>query len=246
MANFTGLAAARHEMLRRAGWDVEKRGLVRRAADPRPRRRRPARHHRPGAAVPRHRHRRDASRSRSTRRGGCASTRWPPRSTRPHDGPTIVCAQVGNVNSGAFDPIGAICDARPRGRRLGARRRRVRPVGRGQPGAAAAAGRRRAGRLLGHRRAQVAQRPVRLGARGLRAPRGPPGRDGRPRGVPDPRGGRRARPGRLQPGVLPAGPRLPGVRGAARAGPLRRRGAGRAAAARWPAGSPTGWAPPRA
>ncbi|NUR95799.1 MAG: aspartate aminotransferase family protein, partial [Kribbellaceae bacterium] len=28
MANFTGLAAARHEVLRRAGWDVERRGLV--------------------------------------------------------------------------------------------------------------------------------------------------------------------------------------------------------------------------
>ena len=30
----------------------------------------------------------------------------------PHlDGPVIVCTQAGNVNSGAFDPVGAVCDA---------------------------------------------------------------------------------------------------------------------------------------
>ncbi len=28
MANFTGLAAARHEVLRRDGWDVERDGLI--------------------------------------------------------------------------------------------------------------------------------------------------------------------------------------------------------------------------
>ena len=27
------------------------------------------------------------------------------------NGPAIVCAQAGNVNTGAFDPVGAICDA---------------------------------------------------------------------------------------------------------------------------------------
>ena len=27
------------------------------------------------------------------------------------DGPAIVCTQAGNVNSGAFDPVGAVCDA---------------------------------------------------------------------------------------------------------------------------------------
>ena len=32
------------------------------------------------------------------------------------DGPTIICTQAGNVNTGAFDPIGEICDvARPAG-----------------------------------------------------------------------------------------------------------------------------------
>ena len=32
MANVTGLAAARHALLARAGWDVEEHGLQRRAA----------------------------------------------------------------------------------------------------------------------------------------------------------------------------------------------------------------------
>ncbi len=32
------------------------------------------------------------------------------------EGPTIICTQAGNVNTGAFDPIGDICDiARPKG-----------------------------------------------------------------------------------------------------------------------------------
>ena len=83
-------------------------------------------------------------------------------------GPTIVCLQAGNVNTGAFDPVEEICRAAheagawvhvdgafglwaaaaPRARAPGARRRR--------------------GRLVGHRRAQVAQRALRQRAR-LRA-----------------------------------------------------------------------------
>ena len=47
------------------------------------------------------------------------------------DEPTIVCAQAGDVNTGAFDPFDAIADARDAAReRVAARRRRVRPVGR--------------------------------------------------------------------------------------------------------------------
>ena len=37
-------------------------------------------------------------------------TRSGARSAR-HDGPTIVCAQAGNVNTGAFDPLDEIADA---------------------------------------------------------------------------------------------------------------------------------------
>ena len=45
--------------------------------------------------------------------------------------PTIVCAQAGNVNTGACDPLGGDRRRLPRPRRLAARRRRVRAVGRG-------------------------------------------------------------------------------------------------------------------
>ena len=46
------------------------------------------------------------------------------------DRPTIVCAQAGNVSTGACDPIDAIVDERARAGRVGARRRRVRTLGR--------------------------------------------------------------------------------------------------------------------
>ena len=64
---------------------------------------------------------------RSTGRGGCGPTRCPRSS-----GPTIVCLQAGNVNTGAFDPLGEICARARVRRRLGARRRRVRPLGGGR------------------------------------------------------------------------------------------------------------------
>ena len=43
--------------------------------------------------------------------------------------PTIVCAQAGNVNSGAFDPLDEIAAIAKRARRVAARRRRLRAVG---------------------------------------------------------------------------------------------------------------------
>ena len=52
------------------------------------------------------------------------------------DGPAIVCAQAGNVNTGACDPLADDRGGRARGGRLGARRRRVRDVGGGLAGAA--------------------------------------------------------------------------------------------------------------
>ena len=54
------------------------------------------------------------------------------------DGPTIVCAQAGNVNTGAFDPLREIGELAQRARRVAARRRRVRPVGARQRDAARA------------------------------------------------------------------------------------------------------------
>ena len=102
MANFTGLAAGRDEVLRQAGWDVGTRGLVGAPAGPGAGRRRAARHRRPGAALPRPR--RTRGRAPPTTRAG---------STPPHlaaaleqyDGPTLVCVQAGNVHSGGYDPF---------------------------------------------------------------------------------------------------------------------------------------------
>ena len=169
MANFTCLAAARHEVLRRAGWNVETHGLQTRAARPRARRRRSPRLRGRRAALSRVRHRRD--RAGAGRRSG-PHARGRARRARSRDratGPTIVCAQAGNVSTGASDPIDAIVAMRARARRLGARRRRVRPVGGRGSGTAIAGDGHRDRRLVGDRRAQVAER-----ARTTRASRSSP------------------------------------------------------------------------
>ena len=108
MANFTALAAARHELLRRAGWDVEADGLQ---GAPRVR-----------VVVGDEVH---ASAVGALRLVGFGSRqlvrvaaddqgRMKPDALaavlKSASGPTIVCAQAGNVNSGAFDPIDAIAD----------------------------------------------------------------------------------------------------------------------------------------
>ena len=106
MANVTGLAAARHALLARAGWDVEERGLQRRAAAHGVRRRGGARDAVAGAAAARARARarrgragrrpgRDARRrarrpAPSTARRSCArrrATSTPARSTRSRRSP---------------------------------------------------------------------------------------------------------------------------------------------------------------
>jgi len=103
MANFTALAAARHEMLRRSGWDVEAQGL----------------HGSPGldivasdeSHITVHRAlrylgigtgavRRVESDGEGRMRPG--SLRTVLAACRR---PVIVCAQAGDVNSGAFDPF---------------------------------------------------------------------------------------------------------------------------------------------
>lgn len=103
VANFTALAAARHAVLARAGWDVEADGLF--GAPP------------ITVVVGEEMH---ASlvkalgligfgRNRVVRvpvdgQGRIRATALPPLS-----GPAIVCIQAGNVNTGAFDPAGEIC-----------------------------------------------------------------------------------------------------------------------------------------
>ena len=108
MANFTALASARHEVLRRAGWDVEADGLQ---GAPRLR-----------VIVGDEVH---VSVVGALRLIGVGSRevvrvdaddqgRMKPAALTAAlaagGGPTIVCAQAGNVNTGAFDPLDAIAD----------------------------------------------------------------------------------------------------------------------------------------
>lgn len=105
LANLAGLAAGRHHVLHRAGWDVEADGLF-------------------GApeitvAVGSERH---ATVDRALRFLGMGQRRVvevpsdeqgrmraKPLRDVLGDGPAIVCAQAGNVNTGAFDPLPEVC-----------------------------------------------------------------------------------------------------------------------------------------
>ena len=108
MANFTGLAAARHAVLHAHGWDVEAQGLF--GAPP------------ITVVVGQEVHvsvlkglsmlglgRERVVRVPADSQGRMIATQLP-----AVEGPTIVCTQAGNVNTGAFDPIGEIA-ARLRG-----------------------------------------------------------------------------------------------------------------------------------
>jgi glutamate/tyrosine decarboxylase-like PLP-dependent enzyme len=108
MANVTGLAAARHEVLRRVGWDVEAHGLQ--AA--------------PRITVVAGAEAHSSLRSAARLIGLGASTIVPVeaddqgrmiaaalrRVIEDVTGPLIVCAQSGNVNTGAFDPLEEIVE----------------------------------------------------------------------------------------------------------------------------------------
>ncbi len=114
MANFTCLAAARHEVLRRAGWNVEERGL-------------------PDAPritvlASEQAHSTLFAALRLLGLGAGTAVRLPAdeqgrlrvaaltAALARADGPTIVCAQVGNVNSGACDAMpDIVAAARERG-----------------------------------------------------------------------------------------------------------------------------------
>ena len=108
MANTACLAAARNQVLAAHGWDVERDGLQGApgstcwwASSATTRSTRPARDR------PRRVH---GGSSRRTRPAGCGRT--PSRRPRPGvSGPTIVCAQAGNVNGGGVDPVGEIVEA---------------------------------------------------------------------------------------------------------------------------------------
>jgi glutamate/tyrosine decarboxylase-like PLP-dependent enzyme len=103
MANFTGLAAARHRVLRAAGWDVEANGLF--GAPP------------IEVIVSDEAHYTIFMALRLLGLGASRVKRIPTdnqgrmradelaAALRGQKGPCIVCAQAGNVNTGAFDPI---------------------------------------------------------------------------------------------------------------------------------------------
>ena len=94
------------------------------------------------------------------------------------EGPLIVCAQAGNVNTGGFDPVGEIASALERPpERLAPRRRCLRPVGRRLAAADAPRRRRRPRRLVVDRCPQVAERRLRLRVRGGPRPVRSPRRD---------------------------------------------------------------------
>lgn len=108
MANFTGLAAARHRVLRDAGWDVEADGLF--GAPP------------IEVFVTEEAHYTIFMALRLLGLGANRVRRIPvdgqgrmrtdelAAALRGGRGPCIVCAQAGNVNTGAFDPIERIAE----------------------------------------------------------------------------------------------------------------------------------------
>jgi glutamate/tyrosine decarboxylase-like PLP-dependent enzyme len=109
LANFTALAAARHELLRRAGWDVEADGLQ---GAPRLR-----------VIVGDEVHvsvigalrmlgigSRQVTRVAADGQGRMRPDALGDALAADQGVPTIICAQAGNVNSGAFDPLDAIAD----------------------------------------------------------------------------------------------------------------------------------------
>ena len=104
IANFTALAAARHSVLARLGWDVESKGLFGAPEIP--------------VIVGADAHNTifkalamlGLGRDRVIRVPIDSEGRMRPDSLPGIDGPAIVCIQQGNVNSGAFDPAGEIID----------------------------------------------------------------------------------------------------------------------------------------
>ena len=110
VANFTSLAAARNRVYNDIGWNVEADGLI--GAPP------------VTVIVSEETHptvfkslgllgfgRNRVVRAPVDEQGAIDIDRFP-----EIDGPTIICTQAGNVNTGAFDPVGEICAlAKPKG-----------------------------------------------------------------------------------------------------------------------------------
>jgi glutamate/tyrosine decarboxylase-like PLP-dependent enzyme len=110
VANFTALAAARNRVFANVGWDVDKDGLIGapeltviigEEAHP---------------TLTKSLGMLGLGRERPVRVPVDDHGRMDAAALPAIDGPTIVCTQAGNINTGAFDPIGEICAAvRPAG-----------------------------------------------------------------------------------------------------------------------------------
>ena len=223
MANVTCLAVARDVVLKRAGWDAASQGLI--GAPPLTVIAGKEAHATIFSALRMIGLGRDAAHLVAADDQGAIDPDALARALEDA-GPAIVCAQAGNVNTGAFDPLEPIetCASRPaRGCTSTARSACGRPPRPAPPPDARA----RARRQLGHRRPQVAQRPLRQrpGDRRATAPRTARAMTLERR---LPRRRRAARQLRLHARGLAAGARLRALRRAALARPQRRRGAGRA------------------
>jgi glutamate/tyrosine decarboxylase-like PLP-dependent enzyme len=104
MANFSALAAARHALLKRAGWNVEADGLF--GAPP------------ITVVVSEESHPTlfkslgllGLGRNRVVKVPADSQGRMRAEAIPSLEGPTIVCTQAGNVNTGAFDPFTEICE----------------------------------------------------------------------------------------------------------------------------------------
>ncbi len=105
MANFSALAAARHDVLAGAGWDVDEHGLA--GAPPLTvvvgEEAHPSLHKALGLLGI---GRQNVVRVPANGQGAMRADALPAIS-----GPTIVCTQAGNVNTGAFDPVAEIAAA---------------------------------------------------------------------------------------------------------------------------------------
>ena len=104
VANFTSLAAARHRVLKNAGWDVEADGLI---GGPQitvitGEEAHPTLYKSLGML--------GLGRNRVVRVPVDTQGRIRADALPRISGPTIICAQAGNIHSGAFDPFDAICD----------------------------------------------------------------------------------------------------------------------------------------
>jgi glutamate/tyrosine decarboxylase-like PLP-dependent enzyme len=103
VANFTALAAARHAVLKRVGWDVESRGLfgapeiqVIASEEAHP-------------SLTKSLGMLGMGRDRVLRVPVDRQGRMRLEQLPEVKGPGIVCVQAGNVNTGSFDPVGEIC-----------------------------------------------------------------------------------------------------------------------------------------